>query len=241
MATLHLAPPPRTPSPKIRIHRSQSFDSPSTRFNPITPIDESPCSKSLDALIAKPLPTYSVLARKSSMSDEEILSDCDSSSSSAMSSIQNSPQSMASPTAERSSPGFPFPSAPSPPLSHSMSMSDAHSTLPRQLAPYPPSRFSLPNSNPNLNANPLPTLSESVESPLLPPPSLLPFQIPSSSTSPTYDPWLVRVVLDMFDVRGFDWMSIADLVERVWRRRTSSAEVLGILGSNGRVGVMWWD
>ncbi|KAF2743991.1 hypothetical protein M011DRAFT_528737 [Sporormia fimetaria CBS 119925] len=42
-------PPPRTPSPKIRIHRSQSFDSPSSRIT-ITPIDDSPYSKSTSAL-----------------------------------------------------------------------------------------------------------------------------------------------------------------------------------------------
>jgi hypothetical protein len=56
-----------------------------------------------------------------------------------------------------------------------------------------------------------------------------------------YSPWLVRVVLDMYDVRGMDWMSIAEPIERVWGVRTSSADVLGILSANGRVGRQWWD
>jgi hypothetical protein len=56
-----------------------------------------------------------------------------------------------------------------------------------------------------------------------------------------YSPWLVRVVLDMYDVRGMDWMSIAEPIERVWGVRTSSADVLGILSANGRVGRRWWD
>lgn len=56
-----------------------------------------------------------------------------------------------------------------------------------------------------------------------------------------YDPWLVRVVLDMYDIRGFDWMTIAEPIERIWGFKTSSAEVLGILSGNGRVGRRWWD
>ena len=57
-----------------------------------------------------------------------------------------------------------------------------------------------------------------------------------------YSPWLVRVVLDMYDVRGLCWMDIADPIQRVWGVQTSSAEVLGILSDNGRVGVRrWWE
>ena len=56
-----------------------------------------------------------------------------------------------------------------------------------------------------------------------------------------YDPWLVRVVLDMYDVRGFDWTMIAEPIERIWGFRTCSAEVLGILSGNGRLGPRWWD
>jgi hypothetical protein len=59
---------------------------------------------------------------------------------------------------------------------------------------------------------------------------------------PMYSPWLVRVVLDMYDVRGLDWMEIADPIERVWGVQTSSADVLGILSDNGRVpNRRWWD
>ena len=57
-----------------------------------------------------------------------------------------------------------------------------------------------------------------------------------------YDPWLVRMVLDLFDVRGFSWMMIAEPIERLWGFKTSSSEVLGILVGNGRVGGrVWWD
>ncbi|KAF1829505.1 hypothetical protein BDW02DRAFT_146464 [Decorospora gaudefroyi] len=59
---------------------------------------------------------------------------------------------------------------------------------------------------------------------------------------PMYSPWLVRVVLDMYDVHGLDWMSIAEPIERVWGVRTSSADVLDILSGNGRVkNRRWWD
>jgi hypothetical protein len=57
-----------------------------------------------------------------------------------------------------------------------------------------------------------------------------------------YAPFLVRVVLDLYDVRGLAWQNIAEPVERIWGVRTSSAEVLGILSGNGRiVGRRWWD
>jgi hypothetical protein len=56
------------------------------------------------------------------------------------------------------------------------------------------------------------------------------------------DPWLVRVVLDLYDVRRYDWMMIAEPIQRVWGIRTSSAVVLSILQRNGRVArTMWWD
>jgi hypothetical protein len=67
------------------------------------------------------------------------------------------------------------------------------------------------------------------------------FEIYQDPETPMYDPWLVRAVLDMHDVRGFDWMVIADVIERVWRYKTSSAEVLGILSGNGRLRRQWWD
>jgi hypothetical protein len=56
-----------------------------------------------------------------------------------------------------------------------------------------------------------------------------------------HNPWLVRMVLDMYDVRGFDWTGIAEPIQRCWGVSTSSAEVLGILCGNGRVGCVWWD
>jgi hypothetical protein len=59
---------------------------------------------------------------------------------------------------------------------------------------------------------------------------------------PMYSPWLVRAVLDLYDVRGLDWMSIADPIERFWGVQTNSAEVLNILSDNGRVlNRRWWD
>jgi len=57
-----------------------------------------------------------------------------------------------------------------------------------------------------------------------------------------YAPWLVKVVLNLCDVRGLDWMSISEPVERIWGVRTCAAEVLAILSSNGRVAARrWWD
>lgn len=57
-----------------------------------------------------------------------------------------------------------------------------------------------------------------------------------------YSPWLVQVVLNLYDVMGLDWMSIAEPVYRRWGVQTSSAEVLDILSDNGRVlGRKWWD
>jgi len=57
-----------------------------------------------------------------------------------------------------------------------------------------------------------------------------------------YSPWLVKVVLNLCDVRGLDWMSISEPVERIWGVRTCAAEVLAILSSNGRVAARrWWD
>ncbi|KAF2466238.1 uncharacterized protein BDR25DRAFT_76815 [Lindgomyces ingoldianus] len=217
MATHH-APPPRTPSPKIRIHRSQSFDSPSSRISNTTPIDDSPYSKSAGALTAKPLPSYNALKAAEQamirhvgnkvvlhtrMSDDSILSESESeSNSSAASSIQCSPISPDARFGLFASGSPAFPSAPSPPM--------AQTTLP-------------PN-----------TLNESVVAP-----NLAMYQDPNVQM---YDPWLVRVVLDMYDVRGFDWTMIAEPIERVWGCRTSSAEVLGILTRNGRIrGCVWWD
>jgi len=71
---------------------------------------------------------------------------------------------------------------------------------------------------------------------------VLAYQIAPEELQPVWDPWLVRVVLDMFDVRGLDWMGIAGPIEREWGVQTSSAVVLGILQGNGRIrGGVWWD
>lgn len=57
-----------------------------------------------------------------------------------------------------------------------------------------------------------------------------------------YSPWLVKAVLDLCDVHGLDWTSIATPVERIWGVKTCAAEVLDILRSNGRVAHRrWWD
>lgn len=59
---------------------------------------------------------------------------------------------------------------------------------------------------------------------------------------PMHSPWLVRIVLDLYDIRGLDWMFIAEPVGRLWYIQTSSAEVLDILNNNGRVSNRcWWD
>ena len=56
------------------------------------------------------------------------------------------------------------------------------------------------------------------------------------------DPWLVRVVLDLYDIQHFDWMMIAGPIQRMWGVETSSAAVLAILQRNGRIQrTVWWD
>ncbi|KAJ4288422.1 hypothetical protein N0V90_011657 [Kalmusia sp. IMI 367209] len=212
MATRFVAPP-RTPSPKIRIHRSQSFDSPSSRVS-VTPIDDSPYSKSTSA-IAKPLPRYNALsaaehaivARKTvvlhtRMSDESMLSSASSSAAS-------------SPTSDGEAFGLFSSGSPSVP-----EVSPAH--VERRARP----------ADINIKPNSFPTPPEILSSTL---------SIYQDTSVPMYDPWLVRVVLDMYDIRGFDWTMIAEPIERIWGFRTSSAEVLGILSGNGRVGRRWWD
>jgi hypothetical protein len=210
--------PPRTPSPKIRIHRSQSFDSPSSRIS-VTPIDESPYSKSTSA-ISKPLPKYDALGavehaittRKpivlhTKMSDESMLSSASSSASS-------------SPTSDNETYGLfsESPAAPSP------------VPVPTHAYPQRRARPANVNTKPDIMPTPPEILS-----------SCLALSIYQDPTVPMYDPWLVRVVLDMYDIRGFDWTMIAEPIERIWGFKTSSAEVLGILSNNGRVGRRWWD
>ncbi|KAF1976270.1 hypothetical protein BU23DRAFT_551733 [Bimuria novae-zelandiae CBS 107.79] len=212
--------PPRTPSPKIRIHRSQSFDSPSSRIS-VTPIDDSPYSKSTSA-ISTPFPRYDALGAAghaiasrhrvvlhTKMSDESMLSRVSSSDAS-------------SPLSDGEAEAFGLfsgsPRAPSP--------APTPAATRRQRKPRPANV----NTTPDIMPPPPEILSSSL--------ALSMYQDP---TVPMYDPWLVRVVLDMYDIRGFDWTMIAEPIERIWGFKTSSAEVLGILSGNGRVGRRWWD
>ncbi|PSN74943.1 hypothetical protein BS50DRAFT_581694 [Corynespora cassiicola Philippines] len=229
MAALHA--PPRTPSPRLHIHRSQSFsfDSPSSRIS-CTPIDESPYSKSTSAIHARSLPRYDTLKAAeqgltmplpkvmlhTKMSEDSIMSDVSSESSSAAS----SPTSTAS-----EDEGFG--------LFHSSSSSSSSSGAPSPSQSPASDRSASPS-------NTTPTAMQSPLSNMLVPGGLQMYQ-DADSTATMYDPWLVRVVLDMFDARGFTWMNIAEPIERIWGFRTSSAEVLGILSLNGRVGRTWWD
>lgn len=204
--------PLRTPSPKVRI-RSQSFDSPSSRFTD-TPVDESPFSKSSGSLATKALPHHDVLGASqqgilqplnvllplhTKMSDESIMSDSSSAASSPIDPGEDIDIEKDSPPSsvhrQRQRPH---------PLTFCQSTTDNESSID----------------------------DEQPSSPFL-------YQ---DTTFPMYSPWLVRVVLDMHDVRGLDWMSIAEPVERMWGVQTNSAEVLSILSDNGRVhNRRWWD
>lgn len=204
--------PPRTPSPKVRI-RSMSFDSPSSRIS-VTPIEESPFSKSTGSIATKRFPHLNntehganrpinmLLPLHTKMSDESILSDSSSAPSLVASSPTDSDSNMdlcsdsplPSPCRARERPH---------PLAFAQSV-DYNETL----------------------------MEETPSSPFQ-------YQDPSF---PMYSPFLVRVVLDLYDVRGMDWMSIAEPVERIRGVPTSTAEVLDILSDNGRVGNRkWWD
>ncbi len=211
-----LAAPPRTPSPKIRIHRSQSFDSPPSAIS-VTPIDDSPYSKSTGCIVLpKPLPRYDALQAaehpptersrvlQAKMSDDSLMSDASSVSSSAQSSPREGSERASHFALLSASPSLPASASPSP------SGMRARQAVPND-APSPPE---------------IPSLSSAIY---------------QDMSTPMYDPWLVRVVLDMHDVRGFDWTIIAEPIDRIWGFKTSSAEVLGILSANGRVGRRWWD
>jgi hypothetical protein len=207
--------PPRTPSPKVRI-RSQSFDSPSSRIG-VTLFEASPFSKSTGSIVTKALshsdgqdaadqgdfqPANVLLPLHTKMSDESIMSDASSASSSVASSPTDSDGGMDL-----------VPDSPSP-------LAQRERERPHPLA-----------------------FCQSItyeEAPIEEPPAS-PFLYQDTSY-PMYSPWLVRVVLDLYDVRGLDWMSIAEPVERLWGVQTSSAEVLSILSDNGRVlNRQWWD
>jgi hypothetical protein len=228
MAAL-VCPPPRTPSPKVKIHRSQSFDSPSSRIS-VTPIDESPYSKSASFIptYAHPLPRYDILKGThdgATLSDDEAMSDA--SSEEGYSNASDSSENWfglfesGSPPPRYTSPLLPPPSRSNNPIrTHSRNNSiHAHHAHYEQIpsSPQPSSPLQILSSSP-------------------------PLSIYQDTSTPSYDPWLVRIVLDLFDVRGYDWMDMAEVITRFWGRRTGSAEVLEILRGNGRVNTgVWWD
>ncbi|KAF2715777.1 hypothetical protein K504DRAFT_457916 [Pleomassaria siparia CBS 279.74] len=241
MAALAHPPPPRTPSPKIKIHRSQSFDSPSSRIS-VTPIDESPYSKSANYIDI--LPRYNALRAAehtsnqrrgvklyTKISDDDMMSDASSFEDGSSASDDS-----ASPTSEKDF-GLFINVSPSPPPPPSPQQQQHHHpqrpTSPRAAsnAHRYPYTFVHPRTPSSSHTH---TQQSRIHS--------SPLSIYQDPSTPMYDPWLVRVVLDLFDIRGFDWMSIAEPIERAWGCRTSSAEVLGILVGNGRVvGWKWWD
>ncbi|RMZ70778.1 hypothetical protein GMOD_00008409 [Pyrenophora seminiperda CCB06] len=212
---------PRTPSPKVRI-RSQSFDSPGSggSRSSITPIEHySPFSKSTGSI--KTLSSYEAIkavAEKVMRPLGVMLSPLNSkmSDDEEESDIESSNSSSNnSPSSSPTTTSFLSAETSSPVLTSSTS------------------RRSSRRSHPLAEAQ---SVSDTVE---LEPTS--PFLYQDTSFA-MYSPWLVRVVLDMYDVRGLCWMDIADPIERVWGVQTSSAEVLGILSDNGRVGIRrWWD
>ncbi|KAE8833281.1 hypothetical protein PTNB73_05328 [Pyrenophora teres f. teres] len=227
MATMYaLATMPRTPSPKVRI-RSQSFDSPGSggSRSSITPIEHySPFSKSTGAI--KTLTSYEAIKAVAekvmrplgvmlSPLNTKMSDDEEEEEEEEESDIESSSSSNSSPSSSPTTTSF-------------------HSAVPSsRVSTSSASRRSNRRSHPLAETH---SVSDTVE---FEPTS--PFLYQDTSFA-MYSPWLVRVVLDMYDVRGLCWMDIADPIERVWGVQTSSAEVLGILSDNGRVGVRrWWD
>lgn len=248
MAAL-LAAPPRTPSPKVRIRsQSFSFDSPSsiTRLNASTPIEESPFSKSTGSInINKSVPQHHVLLPLRTKMSEESLSD----SSSAMSiSTASSPTRSEHETLHDTPEDVEDDTIPllaNHPEGNLLGLfsyaaprrSDAlTSHPPRPLSPFSSRTTHSPAKRPRLSppALSLPPPDLSLTSPVSP----FAFQDPESSMT---SPWLVRVVLDLHDVKGVCWMDVASVLERVYGVRTGCEEVLGILSGNGRVRRRWWD
>lgn len=251
MAALHAAPP-RTPSPKIRIHRSQSFDySPSSKSirstTSVTPIDDSPYSKSTSAIpFAGTLTTMNDLRHRSIMlnkglniSDESMSSGVTSDEEMSLYEEPESPTlSIMSRESEHSANLSPSSSPQRNVQRHESPaiLPSPHNTLQiTHLSPPRPSRHSHTHTHSRQSS------IQSVQS-VGPEPSPVPVSPYQDPATPMLDPWLVRMVLDMYDVRGFDWMMIAEPLQRCWGVRTTSAEVLGILAGNGRVrGRVWWD
>jgi hypothetical protein len=207
--------PVRTPSPKVRI-RSQSFDSPSSRITDTT-VEESPFSKSTGSLATKTLPQHDVLeaSHQGILQRISVLLPLHT---------KMSDESMMSDTSSASWSGASSPTDPDEDVVLAMDSPPSHGQRQRQ-RPHPLTFCQSVTDE-------MKSIDEEPSSPFL-------YQ---DNNFPMYSPWLVRVVLDMYDVRGLDWMSIAEPVERIWGVQTNSAEVLSILSDNGRVlNRRWWD
>jgi hypothetical protein len=214
MATL--IAPPRTPSPKVRI-RSQSFDSfdsPSSRIS-VTPIEDSPYSKSTGSI--KTLASYDAIkaaAAQGPMRSVNVLLPL------------NTKMSDESILFDTSSVESSVASSPADEEGNMDICLDSALRLPEKERERP---------HPLAFAQTIQYDEQAAEAPMSP-------FVYQDTTCPSYSPWLVRVVLDLCDVHGLDWMSIAEPIERVWGVQTSSAEVLDILSDNGRVNNRrWWD
>lgn len=204
--------PLRTPSPKVRI-RSQSFDSPSSNTS-ITPIEVSPFSRSAGAIATEIVPHYKAQEPGELKAANVLLPlHTKMSDDSILSDASSIMSSSSTSSTESDEETGLMADSPSPPV---------------QLERQRPHPLAFCQSI-NYDATPI---EEQPSSPFL-------YQ---DMSYPMYSPWLVQVVLNLHDVMGLDWMSIAEPVYRKWGVQTSSAEVLDILSDNGRVpGRKWWD
>ena len=238
-----LVPPPRTPSPRVRIRAASfSFDSPPSRSG-TTPLEE-PFSKSTGAITTSLLARHHGLARPAppllrplhtKMSDESM---SDASSASA-SSGASSPTAGADVDVDAADEPVRRPAR-----ARALALAHVDAALPAgnllglftTPSPMPSPSLSLRSDNSISSSS-----SSSSNSPPASPAAADPFAF-QDPAFPMYPPFLVRVVLDLYDVRGLAWQNIAEPVERIWGVRTSSAEVLEILSRNGRImGRRWWD
>ncbi|KAF3033278.1 hypothetical protein E8E12_004952 [Didymella heteroderae] len=215
MAAL-LAAPPRTPSPKVRIRsQSFSFDSPSsmTRLNASTPIDESPFSKSTGSISInknKAVPQHHVLLPLRTKMSDESLSDSSSAmsispaSSPARSEHDVSLHDASGETGKCTTDHFMdlpegnllglFENAHKPRPSDALNSHPPRPLSPRAVSPLPSHS---PAKRPRLSppAISLPPPDPTLSGPISP----FAFQDPESSMT---SPWLVRMVLDLHDVKG---------------------------------------
>jgi hypothetical protein len=241
MSMSAFAPPPRTPSPRVRIRAASfSFDSPPSRSS-TTPLEE-PFSKSTGAITTHALARHHgltpaappVLRPLSTKMSDESMSDASSASAG---SGANSPMVGvldvdvdADVHVRRRARAHVDAGLPPGNLLGLFSTTTTTPSPGLGYSPVPSSSASSYYSSPSQR-------SDSPASPAVADPFA--FQDPAF---PMYPPFLVRVVLDLYDVRGLAWQNIAEPVGRIWGVRTSTAEVLEILCRNGRVmGRRWWD